>query len=147
MITWILIFALPTILYILLFPYFREISPTIFTTTILLNLVALYFLLMTSITEPGIIPNRKIQQLTKSSHYLVEENGSKYCQTCLIYKPPRASHCRICNNCVLVFDHHCPFVNNCIGKRNYRYLLAIFFILEDIFLISLFLVLLFPYQG
>lgn len=45
----------------------------------------------------------------------------KFCQTCRIYRPPRASHCSTCNNCVEVFDHHCPFVNNCIGKRNYRF--------------------------
>lgn len=43
------------------------------------------------------------------------------CSTCQIIRPPRASHCPFCNNCVLVFDHHCGFINNCIGMRNYRY--------------------------
>ena len=45
----------------------------------------------------------------------------RFCDTCKIFRPPRASHCSVCNNCVEVFDHHCPFVNNCIGKRNYRF--------------------------
>jgi hypothetical protein len=51
----------------------------------------------------------------------------KYCETCEIYRVPRSSHCRQCDNCVENEDHHCVWLNNCVGRRNYRYFFLFLF--------------------
>ncbi|CAD8151788.1 unnamed protein product [Paramecium pentaurelia] len=44
----------------------------------------------------------------------------RYCSTCKIMRPSKASHCKFCDHCVDGFDHHCFWVGNCIGIRNQR---------------------------
>ncbi|VDO20058.1 unnamed protein product [Heligmosomoides polygyrus] len=51
-------------------------------------------------------------------HEHVIEGG--FCNICQIHVKEKTKHCRRCNFCVEVFDHHCIWLNNCIGKKNYR---------------------------
>mmetsp|Transcript_62245 Transcript_62245/g.179046 ORF Transcript_62245/g.179046 Transcript_62245/m.179046 type:complete len:412 (+) Transcript_62245:49-1284(+) len=107
------------------------------------------FLLLTCCSDPGVIPRREVILATASADKLqsslgydvlakstvpldgkggakhlpidLTSRGYRWCRTCRIVRPPRASHCPDCDNCVLRYDHHCPFVNNCVGQRNYHF--------------------------
>ncbi|XP_044589951.1 palmitoyltransferase app isoform X2 [Cotesia glomerata] len=129
-------------------PYLAlHITPAIPVIGGLLFMFVMSALLRTSFSDPGVIPRATPDEAAYIEKQIeVPNNGNsptyrppprtkeilvkgqpvklKYCFTCKIFRPPRASHCSLCDNCVEGFDHHCPWVGNCVGRRNYRYFYA-----------------------
>ncbi|VDK72697.1 unnamed protein product [Dibothriocephalus latus] len=120
------------------------LSPAIAAVGALLFIFVMAVLMRVSCIDPGIIPRATFAELKCAEEAEASESGDiysaranimqprevlirdypykqAYCHTCRIHRPPRASHCSICDNCVERFDHHCPWIGNCVGKRNYRY--------------------------
>ncbi|NXC69375.1 ZDH14 palmitoyltransferase, partial [Anhinga anhinga] len=126
-------------------PYLSEkITPAIPAIGGILFFFVMGTLLRTSFSDPGVLPRATPDEAADLERQIDIANGSssggyrppprtkeviingqtvklKYCFTCKIFRPPRASHCSLCDNCVERFDHHCPWVGNCVGKRNYRF--------------------------
>lgn len=126
-------------------PYLSEhVTPAIPAVGGALFIFVMATLFRTSFSDPGVIPRATPDEAADLERQIEIPNSTttgayrppprtkevlirgqvvklKYCFTCKIFRPPRASHCSLCDNCVERFDHHCPWVGNCVGKRNYRY--------------------------
>uniref|UniRef100_A0A8D8KIM7 Palmitoyltransferase n=1 Tax=Culex pipiens TaxID=7175 RepID=A0A8D8KIM7_CULPI len=126
-------------------PFLAErITPAIPIVGGILFVFTMSSLFRTSFSDPGIIPRASQDEAAYIEKQIEVPNSLnsptyrppprtkevfvkgqtvklKYCFTCKIFRPPRASHCSLCDNCVDRFDHHCPWVGNCVGKRNYRF--------------------------
>ena len=121
--TWTVLFLCQTAFSVFVTPYlWRNVSEWLPVLSWYFFLCTVTFLLMTSLSDPGILPRRKICELIRLDSNI--EGDTSYCKECEIFRPVSTQHCQRCNNCILELDHHCPFLGACIGKNNYRYFIA-----------------------
>jgi hypothetical protein len=60
--------------------------------------------------DPGYVPN------DSRARQVAEELGMGACKKCdTILKTPLVHHCKKCDKCVFLMDHHCMFTNQCVG--------------------------------
>lgn len=120
----------------------HNINPSVVILFTYFWLLSFTFFLKSATSDPGILPrNLHIPCSIHDSKLVVAPQeyfnsislpyyndtshgvSIRYCPTCHIWRPPRASHCRVCNSCIANHDHHCIYINNCVGRRNYKYFL------------------------
>ena len=122
----ILLFSIP---YSLMLGVLIKIESSIVPMIIIsiFYIISLFSAIRGGFTDPGILTRQNQDFYYSTNRPILKHviNGNilnlNYCYTCSLYRPPRTSHCAICDNCIERFDHHCIWLGTCVGKRNYKF--------------------------
>ena len=57
----------------------------------------------------------------ESTAELSVKGKNRWCSYCRMVQSYRTKHCRDCNRCVALYDHHCPWIGGCVGQNNRIY--------------------------
>ncbi|KAJ3304843.1 palmitoyltransferase swf1 [Kappamyces sp. JEL0829] len=76
-----------------------------------------------SVSDPGYLDQSNVARAGAMFPYDRIIYDEKFCNTCLLDRPPRSKHCPVCKRCIAKLDHHCVWVNNCIGLANHKWFL------------------------
>ena len=122
----ILLFSIP---YSLMLGVLIKIESSIVPMIIIsiFYIILLFSAIRGGFTDPGILTRQNQDFYYSTNRPILKHviNGNilnlNYCYTCSLYRPPRTSHCAICDNCIERFDHHCIWLGTCVGKRNYKF--------------------------
>ncbi|CAF1978368.1 unnamed protein product [Rotaria magnacalcarata] len=121
-ITIVLVYENALVFYQHLFPYWWSHG---FYRQFFFNLIVGHWLVINTVMHyyfgitksPGFVADLKIEKSTQDAL------GYTKCLKCGVMKPPRAHHCKVCQKCVVRYDHHCPWINNCVGYQNHVHFL------------------------
>eukprot|EP01104_Vermistella_antarctica_P001507 TRINITY_DN11566_c0_g1_i1.p1 TRINITY_DN11566_c0_g1~~TRINITY_DN11566_c0_g1_i1.p1 ORF type:complete len:579 (-),score=103.08 TRINITY_DN11566_c0_g1_i1:167-1903(-) len=80
-----------------------------------------YFLANATMRDPGFVNTEKVTESNVKAMLSKGLSQKTFCATCCMIRPRRSKHCRVCDRCVALYDHHCPWVNNCIGANNHHH--------------------------
>ena len=85
-----------------------------------------YYTILTTLsdpTDPTVAEERSFRYQYEKGDKDIRFDTSTYdfyCAVCNTHVLEDSKHCKKCNRCAQLFDHHCNIVNNDIGVINYR---------------------------
>lgn len=105
------------------------VSPAVLVFGILLWFLVSLAMAVGAVSDPGVIPRGALgkepdETVRRTKRINGVEFELKICTTCGIVRPPRSSHDRKTDRCVLKFDHFCIFLGNTVGRSNYFWFLC-----------------------
>ena len=71
--------------------------------------------------------NNKDEKLSEQIAFFDLKNYNQVCNYCHIRTFIRATHCLVCDECILFKQEHCQYIANCIGFNNIQYFINFLF--------------------
>jgi len=119
---WLLMITIPSFWWMLAVGPYTSCysSPAVPVFGILLWVLVSLAMAVAAFSDPGVIPRSVEGQepddtVRRTKLINGVEFELKICRTCGIVRPPRSSHDRKTDRCVLKFDHFCVFLGNTVG--------------------------------
>ena len=99
---------------------FKKIPILFKTIGSIMNLVQIYFFIISSIKNPG-LPSKDYEKLVYEEENKTAKNFRK-CKDCKLWinTDEKTIHCKKCGICIEGYDHHCDCINICVGKKNLK---------------------------